>query len=318
MAEDLVDRGITTPTQLGIAGRQQRRPADGRHADPRTRSCSARWCAGAAAGHAALPPAAGRRVVDGRVRRPRRSRRLGVHLASTRRTRTSRRTALSAGADHHLHPRRPRAPGHARKMVGALEEPGHDVLYYENIEGGHGGAADNAQPAFKSALWPRVLVAHAGLGTRLRPTTSGCSPGGVGRGRGDRDQGAWPGDSRGTCTRRPRPARRSPAMTVLDLPPAAPDSGRSADIAPACRVGGSSTVVGPASTVATARGHGAGLLRRRCTAGWARGPDGETTGRERDASLPSNGCSRHHRWPRSPSSAVPGSTTTHCGTSHRR
>ncbi|AQT78543.1 S9 family peptidase [Mycolicibacterium litorale] len=43
-------------------------------------------------------------------------------------------------------------PGHARKMTAALEEAGHNVWYYENIEGGHAGAADNSQTAFKSAL----------------------------------------------------------------------------------------------------------------------------------------------------------------------
>ncbi|GAC56963.1 peptidase S9 family protein [Gordonia hirsuta DSM 44140 = NBRC 16056] len=43
-------------------------------------------------------------------------------------------------------------PGHARKLVARLEELGHRPAYYENIEGGHGGAADNAQAAFKSAL----------------------------------------------------------------------------------------------------------------------------------------------------------------------
>ncbi|WP_116374932.1 prolyl oligopeptidase family protein [Mycobacterium sp. MFM001] len=43
-------------------------------------------------------------------------------------------------------------PGHARKMTAALEAAGHRVWYYENIEGGHAGAADNAQVAFKSAL----------------------------------------------------------------------------------------------------------------------------------------------------------------------
>jgi prolyl oligopeptidase len=43
-------------------------------------------------------------------------------------------------------------PGHARKMTAALEAAGHCVLYYENIEGGHAGAADNAQIAFRSAL----------------------------------------------------------------------------------------------------------------------------------------------------------------------
>lgn len=43
-------------------------------------------------------------------------------------------------------------PGHARKMTAALEAAGHRVYYYENIEGGHGGAADNKQAAFKGAL----------------------------------------------------------------------------------------------------------------------------------------------------------------------
>jgi prolyl oligopeptidase len=43
-------------------------------------------------------------------------------------------------------------PGHARKMAAALEAAGHQVLYYENTEGGHAGAADNSQAAFQSAL----------------------------------------------------------------------------------------------------------------------------------------------------------------------
>jgi prolyl oligopeptidase len=43
-------------------------------------------------------------------------------------------------------------PGHARKMAAALEATGRRVWYYENIEGGHGGAADNEQAAFMAAL----------------------------------------------------------------------------------------------------------------------------------------------------------------------
>ena len=43
-------------------------------------------------------------------------------------------------------------PGHARKMTARLEELGKQVLSYENIEGGHGGAADNLQRAFMDAL----------------------------------------------------------------------------------------------------------------------------------------------------------------------
>jgi prolyl oligopeptidase len=43
-------------------------------------------------------------------------------------------------------------PGHARKMAALLEEQGHDVLFYENTEGGHSGSANNRQTAFMNAL----------------------------------------------------------------------------------------------------------------------------------------------------------------------
>jgi len=43
-------------------------------------------------------------------------------------------------------------PGHARKMAARLRELGHPLLYWENIEGGHGGAADNGQKAQMMAL----------------------------------------------------------------------------------------------------------------------------------------------------------------------
>lgn len=43
-------------------------------------------------------------------------------------------------------------PGHARKMAAKMLDAGKDVRYYENIEGGHGGAANNAQSAHMNAL----------------------------------------------------------------------------------------------------------------------------------------------------------------------
>ncbi|MES2071382.1 MAG: prolyl oligopeptidase family serine peptidase [Pseudomonadota bacterium] len=44
-------------------------------------------------------------------------------------------------------------PGHARKMAAKMLEQGHtNVWYYENIEGGHGGAANNAQKADMTAI----------------------------------------------------------------------------------------------------------------------------------------------------------------------
>lgn len=43
-------------------------------------------------------------------------------------------------------------PGHARKMAARMEEMGHPYLYYENIEGGHGAASNNEQTARRIAL----------------------------------------------------------------------------------------------------------------------------------------------------------------------
>ena len=49
-------------------------------------------------------------------------------------------------------------PGHARKMMARMMEQGHDVLYYENIEGGHAGSANNAQLAYRTSLQYAVLL----------------------------------------------------------------------------------------------------------------------------------------------------------------
>jgi len=54
-------------------------------------------------------------------------------------------------------------PGHARKMAALMLAAGKDVTYYENIEGGHGGAANNAQAAYMAAthwtfLWNRLAA----------------------------------------------------------------------------------------------------------------------------------------------------------------
>ncbi len=46
-------------------------------------------------------------------------------------------------------------PGHARKMAARMLEQGHDVVYYENIEGGHGGAANNEQSA---RMWAQAFT----------------------------------------------------------------------------------------------------------------------------------------------------------------
>ena len=54
-------------------------------------------------------------------------------------------------------------PGHARKMVAKLEAMGYQPLYYENLEGGHGGAADIKQRAYVDALVYTFLRTRLGL-----------------------------------------------------------------------------------------------------------------------------------------------------------
>ncbi len=54
-------------------------------------------------------------------------------------------------------------PAHARSLAWLLREAGQPVDYYENTEGGHAGAADNAQVAFVEAListwlWEKLAV----------------------------------------------------------------------------------------------------------------------------------------------------------------
>ncbi|WP_256838414.1 prolyl oligopeptidase family serine peptidase [Ornithinimicrobium faecis] len=55
-------------------------------------------------------------------------------------------------------------PAHARKMAARMLAAGKDVTYYENIEGGHGGAATNGQLAHMQALAYRFLAERLGLG----------------------------------------------------------------------------------------------------------------------------------------------------------
>ena len=58
-------------------------------------------------------------------------------------------------------------PGHARKMAAKMLAQGHKVLYWENVEGGHGGAADNSQRATMLALEYAFLWQQ--LGPNPRP-----------------------------------------------------------------------------------------------------------------------------------------------------
>ena len=51
-------------------------------------------------------------------------------------------------------------PGHARKMAAKMMALGHEVEYYENLEGGHAGSSNNPQTAFLTALSYSYLLEH--------------------------------------------------------------------------------------------------------------------------------------------------------------
>jgi prolyl oligopeptidase len=61
-------------------------------------------------------------------------------------------------------------PGHARKMAARLRDLGYDVTYWENVEGGHAGAADAPQRATMSALAYTFLHRHL-FGSEPRPSS---------------------------------------------------------------------------------------------------------------------------------------------------
>ena len=63
-------------------------------------------------------------------------------------------------------------PYHARSFAKRLKENGApDVMYYENVEGGHGGAADAKQQAFMTTLFLDFLDQTIGKG-QLKPPSS--------------------------------------------------------------------------------------------------------------------------------------------------
>jgi prolyl oligopeptidase len=56
-------------------------------------------------------------------------------------------------------------PGHARKMAALMQSQGHDMLYFENVEGGHGSGVTPEQQARMHAiryayLWSQLGTAH--------------------------------------------------------------------------------------------------------------------------------------------------------------
>ena len=125
---------------------------------------------GAAARHAALPRAAGRCVLDRRNTATPTIRRMGIHRRyspyhNCRRDKPYPRVLFTTSTrDDRVH------PGHARKTWPRMMEQGHDVLYYENIEGGHGGAAEQRTGGIHVRARLSVPVEDARAVARVRPT----------------------------------------------------------------------------------------------------------------------------------------------------
>ena len=94
-------------------------------------------------------------------------------------------------------------PGHARKMVARLESMGHTPLYYENIEGGHGGSADIKQAAHVRTMVLTFLATRLGLE---------AAPGKLGVTQKRKSPGLTRGPSR---RRRWRHARPSTSLRTL-------------------------------------------------------------------------------------------------------
>lgn len=54
-------------------------------------------------------------------------------------------------------------PGHARKMAARMQEQGHPIYYYENVNGGHAGVADLKEGAYRNALMLAYLNKELGV-----------------------------------------------------------------------------------------------------------------------------------------------------------
>ena len=68
-------------------------------------------------------------------------------------------------------------PAHARKMAARMLAMGHDVRYFENLEGGHGAGADNRQAARYWSLLYAFLLSRQTRAARGSPGVPGAGAG---------------------------------------------------------------------------------------------------------------------------------------------
>jgi prolyl oligopeptidase len=135
VAEDVIKRGISSPQHLGIMGGSQGGLLVGAAFTQRPDLFKAVVCQVPLLDMKRYHKLLAGRLVDGRVRQSRRARRLGLHLPVLAVPERREGQEVPEGLLHDLDARRPRAPGPRAQDGRAHEEQGHDVVYFEYLEG---------------------------------------------------------------------------------------------------------------------------------------------------------------------------------------
>jgi hypothetical protein len=188
VAEDLIARKITSPAHLGIQGGSNGGLLMGNMFTMYPRAVRRDRLPGAAARHAALPQAAGRRVVDGRIRRSRQPEEWELAATFSPYHNVKADVEVPEGAVHHLDARRPRAPRPRAQDDGAHEEQGTTCSTTRTSRAAtaappttsrsQGFRPPRRRPSYFSLRAQREVTKRKG--TRLRRRTSSgalrCSP----------------------------------------------------------------------------------------------------------------------------------------------
>ena len=152
VAADLVQARRHAPRQDRGPGRIERRHPDHQHAGPLPRTLRRAVLHDSADRHAPLHQAFGGRELDRGVWRSREAGGMGLAADLFRLPHRKTRPEISADPDRHHAARRPRSPGHARKMAAKLQAMGYEAYFYEPAAGGHGYGKDNKERAAFVAL----------------------------------------------------------------------------------------------------------------------------------------------------------------------
>jgi prolyl oligopeptidase len=163
VAKDLIERGITSPSKLGVEGGSNGGLLTGVFLTQEPTLCNAVICnvplLDMLRYH--LLPAGDSWIGEyGDPSKPKEAqyiRRYSPYHNVNRFIRYPKAFFLTSTADDRVH------PAHARKMAARLRSFGNDVLYYENTDGGHAGAADPFQEVLVYSLRCTYLVQQLGM-----------------------------------------------------------------------------------------------------------------------------------------------------------